>query len=109
MANCLIKCPVCGEEYAEETYEHMKKHKKGRPPLEPRIAALEAIVIEQRNRIIALSEHLAPFDEMLYRVTKLELRFKEYRDGPPEGSKPMYESVFDKWPGNGNPKTPVSP
>jgi hypothetical protein len=37
-------------------------------------------------------------DEMLYRLCRLEERFKEYRDGAPV---PSYQPQFEKWPSNG--------
>jgi hypothetical protein len=56
---------------------------KGRPPLEPRIKALEE-----------LCESLAGI-----------IRFNEQRIAALEGARhmPGYQSLFEKWPGNGSP------
>jgi hypothetical protein len=54
---------------------------KGRPPLEPRIAALEA-------EVKALQDRLAQFDQRVASAAPIVL-------GVPEGYKPS----FDRWPG----------
>lgn len=64
---------------------------KGRPPLEPRIKALEELC-ESLADIIRFNEE---------RIAALELSLKD---------KPVnaYQSQFEKWP-NGNSQAPISP
>ena len=64
---------------------------KGRPPLNPRIEALEKLT-----------------DELLLRLQSLELRFKDYRESTADVAEKnrhmAYQPQFEKWPGNGSPQ-----
>jgi hypothetical protein len=93
----------------EKTYGQIAQDAKkaGRPPLEPRIAAIELTNKAHQSWTEDIALKLLAIDklnaELLERLQSLELRFKDYRIAQSQTAQQLetmaYKPLFEHWPG----------